>query len=760
MVAKARSTWHRWGRRAFVPVLAFALVGAFVGTAQAVHELGVFQLDKNASTAAQSTPTALEDWDLICKAHPESCAFSPTYAQPSGNTVSSPNAFVVDPSQSATDDILKGGTKDDNPIGTWGWASAKPSPPKNDITDAYAAEYTCASAALPPPSNNVSTCNTSNAGASSGDKLLYFGGDRFSNSGSANLAFWFFQNKITQKLADGTTDAQPGDVCTLSSGCAFGGTHKAGSVPHDPSNPGDILIISAFGPKAQIQVYEWVGTGNAPKPCFTAACSLVPLIPASAGQACEDVTSDSACATTNDVSTPSPWVLSQKNAPANNFDVTNFFEGGINLTSLGLQNACFSSFLLNTRASAAGDAELHDKVIGQLAHCAPGLTTQASQTGTVQPGTALHDTATIQVTGAGGSTAPDPTSPPNVFFHLCGPNLTANPDCSGTGGTLVGATGVPLSGGSNTMDGTATAQSPDVNTSSSPLTNGYYCFRADWAGNSTYPGALSHTNTTDNPDAGECFQVLQHPTTVVTDPQSPSGTNNTAVALNASVYDHAVVTDSDAGGGSPTGTVDFYVCNPTQVTGTGVNAHCAGTGGTGDGTLVNSVTPLTAGPGADQSQATSAAVTANQLGVWCFRATYTPDTAVFTGSSGDENRECFTVTTSSTVSSTQDWVPNDHVTISTPGNATALDGTLSIELRSGSCAGTVVYTESTNTTITNVASPHTFDTTNPTYASAFKVDTGNQCIFYWKIVYTPSNAFEGGAVTKCETSTLSIHNSP
>ena len=49
----------------------------------AVHDAGIFQLDKNASTANNPAPTALEDWDLICKASqpsstpPGTCVFAP-----------------------------------------------------------------------------------------------------------------------------------------------------------------------------------------------------------------------------------------------------------------------------------------------------------------------------------------------------------------------------------------------------------------------------------------------------------------------------------------------------------------------------------------------------------------------------------------------------------------------------------------------------------------------------------------------------------
>ncbi len=727
----------------FSATMLLALIAAL--PAQAVHDVGVFQLDKNASTAAQSTPPALEDWDLICKAHPSTCTFASGYPMPSGTTVADPSQFVVDPSESATDDILKGGTKDDNDINSWKWASAKPSPPKNDITHAFAAEYTCASTASPLPGNNVSACDTT-AIANPGDKLLYFGGDRFSNSGSANLAFWFFQHKISQKLADGTTDAKPGDACTISAGCIFGGTHTAGTVPHSDAQPGDILIISAFGPKAKIQVYEWVGVGKAPAPCFTNACSLVPLIPASAGQACEDVSNDVACGTVNDLVTQSPWTLSQKNAPANSFQPTNFFEGGINLSSLGLENACFSSFLMNTRASAAGDAELHDKVLGQFGRCAPSLTTHASTNGTVQPGTAVTDTATVTVTGATSPT--DPTG--TVNFFLCGPDTSANPTCTSDGtaigsGTLVGGT---------PNDGIATAVSPEVNTGAG-LANGHYCFRAEWPGDPTY-GTFSPPIT--NPDnTEECFQVLQHPTQTVTDPQQPPGTTITGdVALGSSVVDHAVVTDLDAGGGPPTGSVNFFVCNPTQTSGGSGSEFCDS--GFGDPVTGNPVALTLGSPTADQSEATSGAVTANLLGVWCFRATYVPSGTVFTGSSGDGHQECFRVTTTSSAISRQNWLPNDHVEISTATGAT-LTGTLDIDLRSGSCNGSVVYQEpapydGSDITVT-VPITGGVDTTNGT----FKVDADNAGTYYWRIVFTPNSPFATG-FTKCETSTVTINNNP
>jgi len=372
---------------------------------------------------------------------------------------------------------------------------------------------------------------------------LYFGADRFSNSGSANIAFWFFQKKVAQKGTE--TDG----TCNDSSGCGFVGqdgttavTHKVGNVSlggtlgtgcgpnHDPANtctPGDILVISAFGPKAQIFVFEWVGAGNATRDyleshgCFTAACSLQPLFIGSATSDCPEVTGDNACALANDTSSDSPWVLSQKNHTANNFDVTNLFEGGLNLTQLGLGGSCFPSYLINTRASAAGDAELHDKIVGQLSRCAPHLTTQQSvaantdgSLGSVTPGTPVTDLATVQVTGA---TSPDDPLG-TVQFYLCskgttGCASTTNP--IGSAVTLSNAACNPAS--TSETDGKRCAVSLSVNDSGQtgargPLAPGDYCFRAK-ATLTNYNNPDEFTNTTT-----ECFNVTKNPSSLDTAP--------------------------------------------------------------------------------------------------------------------------------------------------------------------------------------------------------------------------------------------------
>src|SRR5262249_29566130 len=143
------------------------------------------------------------------------------------------------------------------------------------------------------------------------------------------------------------------------------------------------------------------------------------------------------------------------------------------------------------------------------------------------------------------------------------------------------------------------------------------------------------TNTTT-----ECFQVLQLATSIVTDPQTCSGSpvvcvSNSgpfALADNTHVFDHAVVT-GDAADSFPEGTVSFFICNPGQVTGSSGSEVCPTSAGSQVGTAVT----LTHVSGETiKSEATSnASVTANQLGVWCFRAHYTSTSPQYTDSDGN-----------------------------------------------------------------------------------------------------------------------------
>jgi hypothetical protein len=723
------------------------------------------------------------------------CLFQKNYTPPAGTTGSNPHTFIVDQSNNTVDDILKAGTKDDNDIPSWSWNTAG-SLDKNDLTDGAAAEYTCSDVSL--------TCGVGHGS----DKLLYFMADRLGISGSANVAMWLFQKRV-QQYADGTGISA--GQCVTNSGCPFTtdgnapngipagqtgsnlATHVAGNCSLPGANPatcthGDILVIGAFGPHASLNVFEYVGPNNAThdfngtNSCFTAICSLQPIYTTTNGDCAAVGAPDNGCAVANTTVTASPWILPQKPIKGKNVndqfnaDVTHglstFVEGGLNLTGLGFGGVCFSSFLINSRASAAGDAELHDKLLGTFQHCAPNLTTQQSVTanqdgtpGTVQPGTAVTDRATITVTGA---TSPDDATGA-VNFSLCGPVASipvGTNVCDVSGVTIVGAgTNKPLNNANcspvspSSTDGISCALSDSVNGVGSELANGYYCFKA----------TASLTNY-DNPDPAtnnttECFQVLKLPTTIVTDPETGcplacvTNTGPFNLKDTPTIYDHAVVTGG-AGGGFPEGTVSFFICTPSEVVG-GVCAQ-------GAGTQVGSDVALTHVSGETiKSEATSAGysiTTSSDLGTYCFRAVYNSTSPQYDGvDDANTTTECFTVQNASSASSTQDWLPNDHVTIT--ADAGSIAGTLSIQLIKGTlgatCAastGTVKYTEPVPNSgaFTATSAGATYDTTN----QSFKVDSSNAGDYYWRIIFTPTSSFAGGAVTKCETSSLTINNNP
>jgi hypothetical protein len=88
--------------------------------------------------------------------------------------------FLSDPRATDTSYFTGGGSKDVNDINRWQWSPGDVSPDKDDITNAYAASY-----------------------KSDGNRILYFGADRFDTSGDAQIGFWFSNNPIGMN-PDGT----------------------------------------------------------------------------------------------------------------------------------------------------------------------------------------------------------------------------------------------------------------------------------------------------------------------------------------------------------------------------------------------------------------------------------------------------------------------------------------------------------------------------------------------------------------------------
>ena len=220
-----------------------------------------------------------------------------------------------------------GGSKDPELLASWKHKNGSV-PDKDEIINAYAGKY---------------------LGSPSGDNILAFGADRFDNSGTAFIGFWFFKDTVFA-AADGRFRKGPLATDALS-------VHQIG----------DILILIEFtngGAFATAKVFEWVGTGGS-----------------ESGGTLNDITGTA----------PPGSVFSISNAAAQNIPgscpawdytpkggvqggpipVNAFFEGAINLDAFpALAGACFSSFMVETRSSASVTATLKDFALGQFNTCA------------------------------------------------------------------------------------------------------------------------------------------------------------------------------------------------------------------------------------------------------------------------------------------------------------------------------------------------------------------------------------------------------
>jgi hypothetical protein len=167
-----------------------------------------------------------------------------------------------------------------------------------------------------------------NAAAVLTDGKLFFAGDRTSNNGDAQIAFWFYLNGTAPHVrADGTKDFAPEHVV------------------------GDLLILADFtggGRNANVTVLKWVETGgNVPNTNGTLNTTNI------VGTVAEN--------NTGAVPVPTGWVFIN-----NTFATNEFYEGVIDLAGLNLPSLCFSSFLLETRSSQSITASLDDFVAGSF----------------------------------------------------------------------------------------------------------------------------------------------------------------------------------------------------------------------------------------------------------------------------------------------------------------------------------------------------------------------------------------------------------
>ncbi len=213
-----------------------------------------------------------------------------------------------------------GGSKDELDITGWGWRKGAP-PAKDDLTHAYAAAFDYED-----------------------HFYLVFGMDRYDTSGSAQLGFWFFQDTVAP-IPNGTAGSWDGE-------------HQVG----------DLLVLVNFtkgGDVPTIEVYQWDGvTAVQISPPDAALCTGGWL----GGQ--------DYCGITNSGEVTAPWLYEHKDLKGNSavFPPGGFFEGAIDLTALQINDACFTTFLAESRSSASIDAVLKDFSVGGFPVCSINVT--------------------------------------------------------------------------------------------------------------------------------------------------------------------------------------------------------------------------------------------------------------------------------------------------------------------------------------------------------------------------------------------------
>ena len=661
----------RRNRFLLVPILLTAGLAMFwIAGAQAVHDTGSFELDGNA-VSGNATPAA-DDWDRVC--HEVTGSDCSTSSNTSGSTA----VDWVSETNTNASIFTGGGSKDPQDISNWAWKDgAGGLPDKDNLLHSFAARY-----------------NTTE-----GD-VLFFGSDRLDNSGDAQQGFWFFQNSVG--LGSNS----------VGGGTGFTGVHKNN----------DVLVISDFsngGTTSTITVYKWdtsckKTTGSTAGTCGDANLRI--LLSSTNANCATAAANDAACGLVNSTNgTVAPWSFTDKSGNSTYLQ-GEFYEGGVNLTNLGLGGTCFASVASETRSSTSTTAVLKDFVLGGFGHCGSSLTTQESTGGTASIGTgsvSVHDSATVAVTGGQASWSG------TVQFHLRGPIGAANEVSTDIGSPVAVSNSTPTVSSAN----------------ASVTAAGDYCWSAHFASStSTVPDA-------DDNGANECFTITPVTPTLGT-------TAGPSVVLGNPVTDTAALggtankpgtpaINPTTAGGSAGGTITFTLykadCS-TLASGTGTNPQTVNVSGNG------SYGPVSFTPDA--------------VGTYHWVASYSGDPPNTNGTShnascNDTNEDVVVTSVASSMSTAQSFIPNDSATVSAPQGG-ALAGSVQFQAyESSDCSGSAIVNQTKSVA---GASPQTVSTNNTTVSTT-------AAHISWKVSYTSTNGAQRSIPATClENSDLTINN--
>jgi hypothetical protein len=740
-------TPKRRGRRPLAALAVLTMITGLLvaaGTAFAVHD-EEFQLDGDttATVTDQTVPDdtiQIYDWDSLFNADG-----TPTSViDPDATTGFNDGAFERDflSKTGRTGECTEGagltfctadattfatGSKDTLDI-TPGWQCNRDNNvnSKIDIMNAYAAQY------IDPVS---------------GDQIMYFGMDKNKDNGNNNVAFWFLQNDAFCESPGGAVN--------------FTGAHV----------DGDVLVVSAFtngGGVSNIDAYRWDGVNDCiDNPDNPATCDGAAI---GSGGDCKIAAGlDDICATTNsgpleeNDNITTQWLTSDATLGVGNTVVTtNFFEGGINLTEVfegaaGGVPSCFSTFIANTRSSQELTATLFDFARGSLGGCQTDLTTDAGDngaegeidspadigTGSVMSGT---DTATLTIDGTDVWAG-------TLTWYLCGPDddLTM---CDADEGVLV-----------TTRNVSNTSLAADFISGQAELTSaGTYCWTAVFDPDDASEAA--GVDGAQDDGTNECFTVDPVKPTLTT---QASCTSDPCVVGVDTISDTATLSDtaSQPGSGGPSTT--YPTINPT-VDGDPANNSITwklyAPGECDTGTPLVDTSRLVSGDGtyptAAQADVEYVLLGSDAIGDYVWVASYpgdSPNTLAADTTGCDDAAETVTVIGTSAMTSAQDWLPNDTVTLTSDSGT--LTGDLTITLYEGTftedatgCTpaldAVAVTGQSYPFSPSNEPSPAEFSTAN----EDFFVTADNDGDYFWLVVY--DDDFVESPPSHCESTSITI----
>lgn len=372
-------------------------------------------------------------------------------------TPTAPSLIVADPSIISSAFVVDPMSSDDTTCPS-GSGKGDPTTVQGGTNDDALSSYTISTGSVPIKDELTNVYALSHTRASDGFPELYFAAERPVNNGNSHIDFEFLQSVVTR---------------TATCGGTFAG-HRT---------QGDLLVAADFSNGGQVatpNVWQWncapvQPDGTVCDPGSGAAYVQLVLPPGTVAFTLND-TADVACGgwACRDATGALTAVVPQ-------FD---FVEGGIDLHDLGFAG-CFNTFLPHTRVSDPFTAQLADFIGPRALDSCRTPVTNSSPTGSVSPGTSVHDT--INLTNGG---APPPQG--TVTFFLCQPAQVSGTGCAG--GTQVGV--------AKTLVGGLASSDPTSSTNSS----GKYCWRTVFTPAPGFEGIYtpgSHTNATT-----ECFNVV------------------------------------------------------------------------------------------------------------------------------------------------------------------------------------------------------------------------------------------------------------